>query len=261
MESLKVIAWNPNGIRALFKKNPQEVQRLVGRYSPDIIIFNETKGNSDHVLSTEKQCDSVIPGFNWYWNDNSIAKGRHGCVIAVKKEINLLSVNYGFDETKEPEGRIIAIETESCFIVGLYAVNAASRLEYKIEWMNKLTNYLEKLKKSGKTVIAAGDWNVAPEECDLTFPRVNTNTAGFTKQERDCFRCFLRTGWVDVFRHLYPTTIKYTFWSPMNNARARDIGWRLDHVVMNKEAITPRIKCEILDDFIGSDHCPIYISL
>ena len=263
-DELRIVAWNPNGIRALLNKNGPEVKRMILEKNPHIVIFNETKGNEKMLKDMKKCVQSCFSTFNWYWN-NSLTPGRHGCAVGISQDIDVISVNYGFDDgQKEHEGRLITLELNDHIIVGLYAVNAGNdkcnRLDYKIEWMGKLSNYLEQLKTNHPTkmIIAAGDWNVAPEEIDIHNPKGNQKSAGFTKQERDCFRNFLKKGWIDVFRQMYPNEVAYTFWNTKFSARKTNKGWRIDHFVINSSAFEKVVKCEILDN-LGSDHAPIYL--
>ena len=262
-QQLRIVAWNPNGIRALFNKNESEVKRLISEKNPNVIIFNETKGNQKMLKDMEKCVNTCFSSFNWYWN-NSLKPGRHGCAVGIDKNINVLSVNYGFvDKEKEHEGRLVTLELNNYIIVGLYAVNAGiERLNYKIEWMGKLTQYLEQLRMDNpeKIIIAAGDWNVAPEDIDLYNPKGNRNTSGFTKEERDCFRNFLANGWTDVFRQRNPKKVAYSFWNMKFAARKTNKGWRIDHFVINDSAIGRVKSCEILNH-LGSDHAPIYLMI
>lgn len=260
---MKIIAWNPNGIRSLFQKNPKEIKTLVEKYSPDIVIFDETKGNEKTQDKTEKLCQ--LPGYKWYWN-NSQTPGRHGCAIAVKMDVPVHKVSYGFgsdvDTPPEPEGRLITLHLERCIVVGVYVVNAGStRLQYKLEWNKKFETYINTLKGFGKPVIVGGDMNVALENIDLCNPASNKNSPGFTIEERNSFRSLLATGWTDTFRDKYPNTVKYTFWNTRQRARERNVGWRIDYFLIDSEHKDLVEDAVILDEYIGSDHCPILVTL
>ena len=260
-KDLRIVAWNPNGIRALLNKNSDEVKRMISEKNPHVVIFNETKGNEKMLKDMEKSVQTCFSTFNWYWN-NSLTPGRHGCAVGISQDMDVISVNYGFgDGQKESEGRLITLELNNYIIVGLYAVNAGTnRLDYKIEWMAKLTHYLEQLRTNHPTkmIIAAGDWNVAPEEIDIHNPKGNQKSAGFTKEERDCFRNFLAKGWIDVFRQMFPKQVAYSFWNTKFAARKTNKGWRIDHFVINSSDFGNVMNCEILDH-LGSDHAPIFL--
>lgn len=264
--NFRIVAWNPNGIRALLNKNKDEVKRMINEKNPHVVIFNETKGNEKMLKDMETCVKDCFPNFKWYWN-NSLTPGRHGCAVGIDSEIDVISVNYGFiDKQKEKEGRIITLELSDIVIVGLYVVNAGmngcERLEYKMKWMDELSAYLEKLKNEfpEKMIVAAGDWNVAPENIDIHNPKTNQKSAGFTKEERDWFRNFLGKGWIDVFRHKYPNEVAYTFWNTKFSARTSNKGWRIDHFVVNSSSIGSVTNCEILNN-LGSDHAPIYLEI
>lgn len=276
--SLTIIALNPNGIRAYFKNNSKEVKRMISEYNPDIIIWNETKGNKKMQTDMQKFVDIVLEGENWngenrkyfwYWNNSELALGRHGLCISMKKDLVPLvkSVSYGFkfEQNKEPEGRMITLEFEEFSVVGIYAVNSGQKtdkLEYKQEWLAKLMIHCEMLKggENGnpvKGVIVMGDWNVAPKDIDIHNPAKNQKSAGFTKEERDAFQWFMDRGWFDVFRLKHPYDVKYTFWDSKFAARQKGAGWRIDHTVVNKEFPLEKATCEILDNIMGSDHCAV----
>jgi len=267
--NINIVAWNPNGIRALFKNRSDEVQRLVKEYKPHIIIWNEIKGNESKQDEIQKQVDKVMPGFKWYWNHSDKA-GRHGICIAIDPKIKVLSVDYGLNGTKkEPEGRIITLELEKCYVVGLYVVNAGmkgcDRLKYKLDWMVQLAEHLQNLVSSSPTpkpVVAMGDWNIAPTDLDIHNPKTNAKSAGFTPEEKECFSLFKQIGWIDVYRHKYPDRRIFSFWNTKFRAREKDAGWRIDHCMVNEDSIglLENAKCEILDNYLGSDHAPIYFS-
>jgi len=281
-KQMTIIALNPNGIRAYFRNSGAEVKRMIAEHDPDIIIWNEIKGNEGQQKEIQGNVDVVMEGtnkveegkrkWNWFWN-NSQKAGRHGLCISVKSELakDVKSVRYGFcfEDEREPEGRIITLEFEKFFVVGIYTVNAGmsstNRLEYKLEWLAKLAIHAEMLRDSRRegssgpcSVMIMGDWNVAPENIDIHNPAKNQNSAGFTKEEREAFKWFMNRGWIDVYRHKYPNEVKYTFWNAKFAAREKGVGWRIDHVVVNQEfAGLENSVCEILDDVTGSDHAPV----
>lgn len=275
--TIRVIAANPNGVRAFFKNNADEVRDIQSRYNPDIVIWNEIKGNANLQKDFTTNVEPLMPGYVWIWN-HSLTAGRHGTALAIKQNIaiQVLKVTYGFEEdaagaiAKEPEGRIVTLEFPQCFIIGIYAVNAGSdRLQYKIDWMVKLTLYMEKLRSTGKTVVVMGDMNIAPEDIDIHDPKKCRGIAGFTDEERQCFRTIQSRGWIDVFRCKNPNVQEFTYW----NGRTKDKkkrygGWRIDHAVIDLNSVDPKVanlnkvdlaqsEFKILKEYMGSDHCPI----
>ncbi|MBI5803136.1 endonuclease/exonuclease/phosphatase family protein, partial [Candidatus Pacearchaeota archaeon] len=134
------------------------------------------------------------------------------------------------------------------------------RLDFKLQFNNAILGYCKKLERA-KPLIIASDFNVAHKEIDLTNPKENEGNAGFTKEEREWFDSFLKRGFIDTFREFNQEKGNYTFWSFMNNARARNIGWRVDYFVVS-EKLRPKLKrSEILKDVHGSDHAPIMLEI
>lgn len=260
---LSVIAFNPNGIRSLMRNNPDGVRHLIATYRPDIIIFNEIKGNAAKQDEMSSAVEAVIPGFRWLWN-NCHRPGMYGVALAINPNLPVLNVDYGFgDGIKEAEGRLITLELEKAFVIGLYAVNSGTeRSAYKLEWLLKLHAYMERLRRTGKAVIAMGDWNVAPEDADVFDPVKCKNLAGFTVEERHCFRYIQSQGWVDVFRTMHPYEKAFTYFGHTTKTGKRLNGWRIDHAIMDVGSYNRlKMKCEILPQYLGSDHCPIVLTV
>jgi len=269
-ENFRLLGWNPNGIRALFEKASSEVLRLHREYDPDIVIWNEIKGNLGKHAEIEKTVTSVlssggINNYRWFWNHSDRA-GFHGVAVSVKPNVPIISIDYGFgDGQKEEEGRLITLELEQYFIVGLYGVNAGmngnARLEYKIEWIMKLLNYMDRLRAKGKHVIAMGDWNIAPTALDVHDPSRLEGCAGYTPQEREVFKVVEAHGWVDVFRKQNPSSREYSFFSGRTKQGKKYGGWRIDHAIVNKELNLNHCQFKILTDYNGSDHVPIFFHI
>jgi|SRR5579885_1553734 len=260
-----LIAWNPNGIRALFEKSPSEVLRLHRSFNPDLVIWNEIKGNQSKHQEIQDLVSKVLPGYNWFWN-HAIKAGRHGVAVSVKPNIQILSVDYGFgDGQKEEEGRLITLELQNYFVIGLYAVNAGmngnSRLDYKVQWIKQLLEYMNRLKARGKHVIVMGDWNIAPTALDVHDPNRLDGCAGYTENERQVFKIVEAEGWVDVFRKQNPGIREYSFFSGKSKQGKKYGGWRIDHAVVNKELNLEHCRFNILKDFNGSDHVPIFLHI
>lgn len=264
---LRVCAWNPNGIRSLMKDNPKEVSNLIDTHNPDIIVWNETKGNESKQLDAMKSINLVMPGWKWIWNDCQIP-GRYGTAVSIKADLDYISVDFGFgDGNREHEGRIITVQFEYCYVVGIYAVNSGTkelkRLQYKIQWLERLLTYIESLKSSNptKSVILIGDLNIAPKDIDIHDPKKNKNTAGFTTVEKEAFQIFVNRGWIDTFRFRNPGKVAYTYWNGKTKQGKKYGGWRIDHALVDFESLANVLDFQILDTYSGSDHCPILLTL
>jgi AP endonuclease 1 len=180
-------------------------------------------------------------------------------------KIKPLSVQYDLEGSEfADECRLITAEFDKFYVVSVYVVNAGrglKTLDKRMEWNNVFDKYVKDLDKK-KPVIIAGDMNVSHHEIDLKNPKSNKKNAGFTQEERDGFTNLLKLGFVDTFRHFYPDKADaYTFWSYLNNARAKNVGWRLDYFVVS-ERFVKHVKDNVIrSDILGSDHCPIVLFL
>ncbi len=252
---MKLISWNVNGIRAIQKKGFIE---LIHKLDADVIGLQETKAQDNQVI--EALAD--LEGYHVYSN-SAIRKGYSGTAILSKTEPINVSYDIGIEE-HDQEGRVITAEFQSFYLVNTYVPNSGSelaRLEYRQTWDKALLTYMQELEKT-KPVLLCGDLNVAHRPIDLARPKANYNrSAGFTEQEIAGIDAYIDAGYVDTFRLHHPETIKYSWWSYRAGARAKNIGWRIDYFLASQKLV-PRVKeaC-ILNDYMGSDHCPVGIDL
>ncbi len=249
---MKLISWNVNGLRAVMKKGFEDFFYDV---DADIFCIQETKMQEGQIENF------ALKGYKEYWN-SAIKKGYSGTAIFTKMEP--LNVTYGIGiETHDQEGRVITLEYENFYLVNIYVPNSKrelERLEYRMVWEDEIRKYLSKLNKK-KPVIMCGDLNVAHEEIDLKNPKTNRKNAGFTDEERGKMTELLNAGFVDTFRYIYPEKIAYSWWSYMGNARAKDIGWRIDYFIVSND-IKEKIKdAKIYNEIYGSDHCPVGLEI
>ena len=250
---MKIVSWNVNGIRAIMKKGFIE---SVNDINPDILCLQETKAQDDQV----REALFGIDDYQLYVN-SAERKGYSGTAILTRPEPLSVQYDMGIEE-HDKEGRVIAAEYKDYFLVTVYTPNSGSelvRLDYRKKWDQDFLHYVENLEKT-KHVIICGDLNVAHQPIDLKNPKANYNkTAGYTQVEIDGFENLLKAGFVDTFRHFYPDTVKYSWWSYRFNSRAKNIGWRIDYFLVS-ESLLPRVKDSfILNEYEGSDHCPVGI--
>jgi len=249
---MKLISWNVNGLRACLQKGFLEY--FQGE-DADVFCLQETKLQAG-------QHDLELPGYHQDWN-YAEKKGYSGTALFTKQEP--LSVTYGIGVPEhDQEGRVITAEFEKYYVIVVYVPNAQrelTRLSYRMEWEEAFLNYVKGL-DAKKPVIYCGDLNVAHQEIDLKNPKTNHKNAGFTDEERGCFTKVLANGFVDSFRYLYPETKDaYSWWSYMGNARAKNVGWRIDYFVVS-EKLKDEIKdAKIHPNVMGSDHCPVELDI
>lgn len=249
---MKLISWNVNGLRACVGKGFMEYFEAA---DADVFCLQEIKLQAGQI-------DLPLPGYHQYWN-YAVKKGYSGTAIFTREEP--LAVHYGIGaEEHDQEGRVITLEMADYYMVTVYTPNSKKellRLDYRMVWEDDFRAYLKKLEEK-KPVILCGDLNVAHKEIDLKNPKTNRKNAGFTDEERQKMTELLDAGFVDTFRYFYPDkTDAYTWWSNFGNARAKNVGWRIDYFVVS-EALKPRLKdAGIRPEIMGSDHCPVVLEL
>lgn len=263
---MKLVSWNVNGIRAVINKGT--FQQFVAEHQPDILCLQETKA---------KQGQAVIdlPDYHEYWNSADKA-GYSGTAIFTKKEP--LQVRYGFSDTinnnfnfvdtygdVSREGRVISAEFDAFWVVTVYTPNTKgdlTRLQLRhTVWDPAFLAHVKELEAT-KPVLFCGDLNVAHAEIDLANPKANVGKHGFTNEEREGFSNFLENGFIDTFRSFYPEkTDAYTWWTHWANARARNVGWRIDYWLASKSLQGALQKAAIHPEVMGSDHCPVSVEV
>lgn len=249
---MKLISWNVNGLRACVTKGFLD---FFGEADADIFCLQETKLQPG-------QLTLELPGYYQYFN-SAEKKGYSGTAIFTRQEP--LSVSYGIGmEEHDHEGRVITLEFPEYYVVTVYTPNSQrelTRLDYRMRWEDDFLSYLKKLEEN-KPVIFCGDLNVAHQEIDLKNPKTNRKNAGFTDEERAKMTALLDRGFIDTFRYFYPDqTDAYSWWSYQFQARAKNVGWRIDYFIVS-ESLKDRLEdAKIYADILGSDHCPVGLLL
>ena len=248
----KMISWNVNGLRAIYKKGFVDIFNEI---NADIFCIQETK-------LQEGQIDLSFPGYEMYWN-YAEKKGYSGTAIFTKIKPILVTKGIGIEE-HDKEGRVITLEFEDYYLVTVYTPNSQTelkRLDYRMKWEKDFKAYIKELEKK-KPVVICGDLNVAHKEIDLKNPKTNRKNAGFTDEERKKFTELLNDGFIDTFRYFYPNEEgKYSWWSYRFSAREKNAGWRIDYFITSP-ALKDRLEdARIHTEIMGSDHCPVELKI
>ncbi|HTE49145.1 MAG TPA: exodeoxyribonuclease III [Candidatus Paceibacterota bacterium] len=263
---MRIMSWNVNGIRAVHKKGL--FVSFIKKYRPDILCLQETKAEKH-----ESPID--LPEYDEYWN-SAVKKGYSGTAIFSKlkpisvingfpeeiaKKFGLKADDYGDPQT---EGRIVTTEFKDFYVVSVYTPNAKDDLSRiplrEKQWDPAFLAYCKSLEKK-KPVIFCGDLNVAHMPDDLARPKENEERKGYTKEEREGIKNIIDAGFVDTFRMFTKGNGHYTWWTHFANARARNVGWRIDYIFVSSMLAKKVKTAKILSEVMGSDHCPVSIEI
>ena len=250
---MRFISWNVNGFRAVLGKGFEDIFRDL---DADFFCLQETKMQMG-------QADFHPEDYYEYYNCAE-KKGYSGTAVFAKKTMGEpLSVAYGIEGEHDDEGRVITLEYPEFYLICCYVPNAQDglkRIDYRCEFEDAMRSYMTALDKK-KPVIYCGDLNVAHNEIDLKNPGPNRGNAGFSDEERGKMTDLLDAGFTDSFRHLYPETVTYSWWSYRMKARERNAGWRIDYFIIS-DRLRDKVKdAAILTDIYGSDHCPVELDI
>jgi exodeoxyribonuclease-3 len=255
MEKLKLYSWNVNGIRASIKKG---IIEWVNQEEPDIFCTQETKAQF-HQLP-----ESIIniPSYKSYW-DSAEKAGYSGVSIHTKKD-PLKYANGMGSEDFDHEGRTLMMKFENFTLYNVYFPNGQSkedRLKYKLDFYDQFLKTILEKKSQGEKIVICGDFNTAHNEIDLARPKENMTNSGFLPIEREWLDQLVGSGFIDCFREFNQETGNYTFWDTKTRARDRNVGWRIDYFFIDENLKSNLVNATILNDVLGSDHCPIAIEL
>jgi len=249
---VKLVSWNVNGLRSVIRKNFLE---FLNAEKPDVLCLQEIKCLPEDV-------QAVWPSAYEMFFNSAIKKGFSGTAILTRKTPLRVIPHIGVSE-HDKEGRVLLAEFDEFNLVNVYVPNSKrdlSRLAYRQRWDRDFLMYLKRLERK-KPVVFCGDLNVAHTELDLANPKGNARSHGFTIEERTGFEAFLKAGFLDTFRELHEGKGHYTWWSPISDARARNVGWRIDYFLVSA-SLRPRLKKGFIRNGVfGSDHCPVGIEL
>jgi len=254
-ETLTLYSWNVNGVRAAEKKG---FVQWLAQTKADVVAIQETKAEpgqlSPDLLNP--------PGYVAHWN-SAEKKGYSG--VGTYSKVPPVRVLTGLNEARfDTEGRVLVTEYERFIFFNIYFPNGGRGPDYvahKLAFYRRFLKVAADYQAAGRPVVVAGDFNTAYAEIDIARPKDNVNQSGFMPIEREALGEFFTAGLIDTYRHLYPTTVKYSWWNVFTGARARNVGWRLDYFMVTPELKEHIVEAEIHDQVLGSDHCPVSLVL
>ncbi len=253
---MKIVSWNINGINACVRKGMMD---FISENDADIYCFQELKASPEKI----PEAIHALEGYHKYWHFAE-KKGYSGVGFLSKRKPESVIEGIGVEEF-DREGRFLALVFEEFVLINTYFPHSSrdlSRMEFKLRFNQKYQQAIKQIRSEfARPLIMTGDFNVAHTEDDIARPKDNVKNAGFTPKERAWFTKFLEEGYVDTFRLFTEGNGHYTWWSYMHNARARNIGWRIDYFAVEKSIEQWVQKSIILPEVLGSDHCPIALTL
>ncbi len=258
-DHVKLVTWNVNGLNAVMGR--KDLQKFLKEEDPDVLCLNETKMDEKKLVANKVKEDLLPEKYLHFWNCCKSSSGYAGTAIFSKVKPIDVKFDIGVVE-HDLEGRTTTLEFEKFIIVACYVPNAGQKLDrlaYRTKkWDPDFKTYLKSLETTKhKCVILCGDLNVAHQEIDISNPKGNLRSAGFTLEERAEFTNLLNAGFVDSFRKLHPSEAKYSYWNLRSGARATNKGWRLDYFVVTDSLMDAVEESDMLSSVMGSDHCPI----
>ena len=251
---IKIVSWNVNGIRAAEKKG---LVKIIAAEKPDILCLQETKAHPSQL--SDALTDPV--GYSSYWS-SAEKKGYSGVALFSREQPR--SVDLLGDARFDSEGRVLIAEYPDFVLITAYFPNSrdgGARLAYKLEFCRTIQKKCDEIVASGKDIVINGDFNVAHRPIDLEHPEANENSAGYLPAERAWMDGFTEAGYRDTFRMFNLDPKNYTWWSYMNRAREKNVGWRIDYHCVNERFVSRVAGASIRPDIIGSDHCPVELTL
>ena len=264
---MKIITWNVNGIRAAEKKG--ELHNLIVNEQPQVLFLQEIKGNREQL--SEFLTENA--DYEQYYH-SAQKKGYAGTGIWLQREFGeqLTGVEFSSEIPKAPnadEGRLAQLsfkKGKECFeLLSIYFPNGGKSeeaWEEKLVFYDRTLEYMNQMRKAGRTVIVGGDVNVAHTEIDIARPKENDGKIGFHPRERAWVDRLLAAGWADAWRSHNPDVRDvYSWWTMRAGARQRNVGWRIDYFFIEQKHVKRVTAIDYLAGHLGSDHCPLRIEL
>ena len=251
----RIISYNVNGIRAAIKK---DFLKWLDASNPDILCLQEIKAMPEQIEA------EILEELNYhhYWFPAE-KKGYSGVSIWSKEEPKHVEHGMGM-EIYDKEGRVIRADYESFSVISVYMPSGSSgdeRQAFKMQWLEDFYNYIQQLKKEIPNLIISGDYNICHKPIDIHNPVRNADTSGFKPEEREWVSKFIESGFVDSFREFNQELHQYSWWSYRANARAKNLGWRIDYNMVSSPLKDRLERATILSEAKHSDHCPVLVEI
>lgn len=252
---LTIVSWNVNGVRAAEKKG---LLTWLAGTNAAIVAIQETKASPEQLSPALRS----PAGFHTAWCAAE-RKGYSG--VATFSRVPPLATRCGLGDARfDADGRVLVSTFPDFVFFNVYFPNGGrgpAWVAYKLDFYARFLDIVGELMASGKGVVVAGDVNTAFAPIDLARPRENATTSGFLPEERAALGRFWERGLVDTFRQLHPTTVKYSWWAAWGGARDRNVGWRLDYILVSANLRERIVDADIQCEITGSDHCPVSLTL
>lgn len=251
----RIISYNVNGIRAAMRKGFLDWLKAA---DPDVLCLQEIKAYPEQL---EEGVIERLPYYT-YWHPAE-KKGYSGVSIWTKNEPKHVEIGCG-NELYDKEGRVLRVDFKDYSVLSVYMPSGTSgdeRQAFKMKWLDFFQNYIDNLRKEIPNLVISGDYNICHTEIDIHNPKQNANTSGFKPEERAWVSQFIDSGFIDSFRHFNKEPHNYSWWSYRANARARNLGWRIDYHMLTEEMRHRLSRAAILSEAKHSDHCPILVEI
>lgn len=249
----RIITYNVNGIRAAVSKGLLE---WIDQIKPDMICLQETKAQPEQIPAL----DFEALGYKCYCF-SAKKKGYSGVALLTRREPDHVETGMGIP-AYDDEGRFLRADFGSTSLVSVYHPSGSSgddRQAFKMKWLDDFLDYVTELRKTKPRLILSGDYNICHKPIDIHDPVRNATSSGFLPEERAWMDRFVNSGFIDTFRVFNKDPHQYTWWSYRANARAKNLGWRIDYHMATQLMRDNLLHAEIFPQAHHSDHCPVLL--
>ena len=251
----KIVSYNVNGIRSAVGKGLID---WLKQTDADIVCLQEIKAMPEQV---DKEVHDKLHEYAYWYPAQK--KGYSGVAIFSKKKPNHVEYGCGI-KAYDDEGRVIRADYDGFSVMSVYFPSGTSgdeRQDFKYKFLDDFQLYIDRLKKIHPNLIICGDYNICHKPIDIHNPVANANSTGFLPEERAWLDKFFKSGFIDTFRHFNTEPHNYTWWSFRANARAKNLGWRIDYQAVSSPLGKKLKRAVILPEAKHSDHCPILLEI